>query len=107
VLAWYGAPTLALREAALALAVLLLLAVIDRRPATARAGLAGAVLLVVANSFAVQGGVSTLVGLLPLLLGSALAGTMTLAAWFGGAALLAVATRQPELEREAARAQLG
>ena len=104
VLAWYGAPTLALREAALALAVLLLLAVIDRRPATARAGLAGAVLLVVANSFAVQGGVSMLIDLLPLLLGFALAGTVTLAAWFGGAALLAVAARQPELEREAARA---
>ena len=107
VLAWYGAPTLALREAALALAVLLLLAVIDRRPATGRAGLPGAILLVVANSFAVQGGVSTLVGRLPLLLGFALAGTVTLAAWFGGAALLAVATRQPEQEREAARAQPG
>jgi hypothetical protein len=106
VLAWYAAPTLALREAALALAVLLLLAVIDRRPATGRAGLAGATLLVVANSFAVQGGVSTLVGMLPLLLGFALAGTVTLAAWFGGAALLAVAARQPEPEREAARAQL-
>ncbi|HEY6708599.1 MAG TPA: hypothetical protein VJB61_13530 [Actinomycetota bacterium] len=106
-LAWSGAPTVALREAALALAVLLLLAVIDRRPATARAGPAGAVLLVVANSFAVQAGVSTLVGRLPLLLGFALAGTVTLAAWFGGAALLAVATRQPELEREVARAPLG
>jgi hypothetical protein len=106
-LAWSGAPTVALREAALALAVLLLLAVIDRRPATGRATLPGAILLVVANSFAVQGGVSTLVGVLPLLLGFALAGTVTLAAWFGGAALLAVATRQPELEREVARAQPG
>jgi hypothetical protein len=94
-LAWSGAPTVALREAALALAVLLLLAVIDRRPATARAGLAGAVLLVVANSFVVQAGVSTLVGLLPILLGFALAGTVTLAAWFGGAALIAAAAAHP------------
>jgi len=94
-LAWYETPTVALREAALALAVLLLLAVIDRRPATTRAGLAAAVLLVVANSFAVQAGVSTLVGLLPLLLGFAVAGTVTLAAWFGGTALLAAAAARP------------
>jgi hypothetical protein len=94
-LAWYDAPTVALREAALAVAVLLLLAVIDRRPATASAGLAGAVLLVVANSFAIQAGASTLVVVLPQLLGFAVAGTVTLAAWFGGAALLAVATAHP------------
>ena len=40
-------------------------------------------------------GVSTLVGLLPILLGFALARTVTLAAWFGGAALLAVAVAHP------------
>jgi len=94
-LAWYGAPALGLREAALAVAVLLLLAVVDRRPATARAGLAGAALLVVANSFAIQAGVSTLVGVLPTLLGFAIAGTVTLAAWFGAAALLSVAAAHP------------
>jgi hypothetical protein len=94
-LAWYDAPTVALREAALAVAVLLLLAVIDRRPATASAGPAGAVLLVVTNSFAIQAGASTLVVVLPQLLGFAVAGTVTLAAWFGGAALLAVAAAHP------------
>jgi hypothetical protein len=94
-LAWYDAPTVALREAALALAVLLLLAVIDRRPATAGAGLAGAVLLVVANSFAVQAGVSALVGLAPQLLWFAVASTITLAAWFGGAILLSVTAAHP------------
>jgi len=93
-LTWYG-PAVALREAALAAAVLLLLAAVDRRPATAGAGLAGAVLLVVANSFAVQAGVSALVGVLPLLLGSAAASTVTPATWFGGAALLAVAAARP------------
>ena len=98
-LALYGAPAVALREAALAVAVLLLLAVVDRRPATARAGLAGAALLVVANSFAIQGGVSTLVGLLPPLLGFAAAGTVTLAAWFGGAALLSVAVAKAPVSR--------
>jgi len=101
-LAWYDAPTLALREAALALAVLLLLAVIDRRPATARAGLAGAVLLVVANSFAIQAGVSALVGLVPPLLGFAVVGTVPLAAWFGGAALLSVAAAHPTPEEPGA-----
>jgi hypothetical protein len=94
-LAWYDAPNLALREAALALAVLLLLAVIDRRSATAGAGLVGAVLLVVANSFAVQAGVSALVGLAPQLLWFAVASTITLAAWFGGAVLLTVAAAHP------------
>ena len=94
-LAWYDAPTVALREAALAVAVLLLLAVIDRRPAAASAGLAGAVLLVAANSFAVQAGVSAVVGRAPQLLWFAVAGTVTLAAWFGGAALLAVTTAHP------------
>jgi hypothetical protein len=94
-LAWYDAPTVALRDAALAVAVLLLLAVIDRRPAAASAGLAGAVLLVAANSFAVPVGVSAVVGRAPQLLWFAVAGTVTLAAWFGGAALLAVATAHP------------
>jgi hypothetical protein len=97
-LAWSGAPVVALREAALALAVLLLLAVIDRRPTPAGAGLAGAVLLVVANSFAIQAGVSTLVVVLPQLLGFAVASTVALAAWFGGAALLAVAAAHPATE---------
>jgi hypothetical protein len=94
-LAWYDAPTVALREAALAAAVLLLLAVIDRRPAPARPALAGAALLVVANSFAVQAGVSAVVGPGPQLLWFAVAGTITLAAWFGGAALLAVTAAHP------------
>jgi hypothetical protein len=94
-LAWSGAPTVALREAALALAVLLLLAVIDRRPATAGAALAGAVLLVVANSFAIQAGVSSLVVVLPQLLGFAIATTVALTAWFGGAALLAITVALP------------
>jgi hypothetical protein len=93
-LAWYDAPTVALREAALAVAVLLL-AVIDRRPAAASAGLAGAVLLVAANSFAVQAGVSAVVGRAPQLLWFTVASTVTLAAWFGGAALLAVAAAHP------------
>jgi hypothetical protein len=94
-LAWYDAPTVALREAALALVVLLLLAVVDRRPTTARAGLAGAVLLVMANSFAIQAGVSAVAGLGPQLLWFAVAGTVTLAAWSGGAVLLTVAVAHP------------
>jgi hypothetical protein len=94
-LGWYDAPTLALREGALALAVLLLLAVVDRRPVTARAALAGTVLLMVANSFAIQAGVSFLVGLAPSLLWFAVAVAITLAAWFGGAALLSVAAAHP------------
>ena len=89
-LVWSGAPSVALQEAALALAVLLLLAVIDRRPATAGVALAGAVLLVVASSFVIQAGVSSLVVVLPQLLGSAIATTVALTASFGGAALLAV-----------------
>jgi hypothetical protein len=92
---WYDAPILVLREAALALAVLLLLAVVDRRPAMARAGLAGAALLVVANSFSIQAGASALVVVSPQLLGSAVAGAVALAAWFGGAALLAVSAADP------------
>jgi hypothetical protein len=94
-LVWSGAPTVALQEAALALAVLLLLAVIDRRPATAGVALAGAVLLVVANSFVIQAGVSSLVVVLPQLLGSAIATTVALTASFGGAALLAITVALP------------
>jgi hypothetical protein len=94
-LAWYDAPSVGLREAALAVAVLLLLAVTERRPPTARAGLAGAVLLVAASSFAVQAGVSALVERLPQPLGFAIAGAVPLAAWFAGAALVAVAAAHP------------
>jgi hypothetical protein len=94
-LAWYDAPAVGLREAALAVAVLLLPAVAERRPPAARAGLAGAVLLVAASSFAVQAGVSALVERLPQPLGFAVAGVVPLAAWFAGAALLAVAAAHP------------
>ena len=38
---------------------------------------------------------STLVGVLPTLRGFAIAGTVTLAAWFGAAALLSVAAAHP------------
>jgi hypothetical protein len=98
-LAWYGAPTVALREATLAVAVLLLLAAADRRPAGAVAGagpgLAGAALLVVASSFTVQAGLSALVGWGPQLLGAAAVATVPLAAGFAGAALVAVALARP------------
>jgi hypothetical protein len=94
-LAWYDAPAVGLREAALAVAVLLLPAVAERCPPAARAGLAGAVLLVAASSFAVQAGVSALVERLPQPLGFAVAGVVPLAAWFAGAALLAVAAAHP------------
>jgi hypothetical protein len=90
-LAWSGAPTVALREAALAAAVLLLLAAAHRRPAAAGAGLTGAALLVAASSFAVQAAVAALADRLPPALLSAVAAAVPTAAWFAGAALLAVA----------------
>ena len=95
-LAWYGLPDTVLRSAAMALAILLLLAVTDRRPVmdrgAARAGLAGAILLVAVQSVAIQAAIGTLAaGPLPQVVTFALIGAGPMVAWFAGAALVAVA----------------
>ena len=94
-LAWYGLPDALLRAGALGLAIVLLLAVADRGPAmdrgAARAGLAGAAMLVVVQSVAVQAGVGALAALLPQVPAFAFVGASTMVAWFAGAALVAVA----------------
>jgi hypothetical protein len=96
---WDGVAAAVLRAATIGLAVLLLLAVADRRLGldrrAARAGLAGGVLLVAAESVALQAGVGLLVQLLPVPLWFGLLGATPALAWFAGAALIVVAAAQP------------
>jgi hypothetical protein len=100
VLLWPGVLLSAARVAAAGLAVVLVFVVADRRPALARpaakAGLAGALLLVLAWSFSLQLVISWLVPHLPQTLGSAIFGAPVLLAGFTGTALLAVAAAAPQ-----------
>jgi hypothetical protein len=100
VLLWPGVLLPAARVAAAGLAVVLVFVVADRRPALARpaakAGLAGALLLVLAWSFSLQLVISWLVPHLPQTLGSAIFGAPVLLAGFTGTALLAVAAAAPQ-----------
>jgi hypothetical protein len=100
VLLWPGVLLSAARVAAAGLAVVLVFVVADRRPAlarpAARAGLAGALLLVLAWSFSLQLLISWLVPQLPPTLGSAIFGAPVLLAPFAGTALLAVAAAAPQ-----------
>ena len=62
----------------------------------ARAGLAGAILLVVAWSLALQLGIGWLVPLLPQALGAVVLSAPVLLAGFAGTALVAVAAAAPQ-----------
>ena len=101
VLRWPGVLLSAARVTAVGLATVLVFVVADRRPAlarpAARAGLAGALLLVLAWSLSLQLGISWLVPLLPQTLGSAIFGAPVLLAGFAGTALLAVATAAAQM----------
>jgi hypothetical protein len=98
-LIWPGVLLSAIRAAAVALAVVLAFVVADRRPAltrpAARAGLAGALLLVLAWSLTPQLATSWLASLLPQALAAAAFGPVMLAS-FAGTALLAVAAAAPQ-----------
>ena len=88
------------RVAATGLAVVLVFVLADRRPAmawpAARAGLAGAILLVVAWSLALQLGIGWLVPLLPQGLGAVVLSAPVLLTGFAGTALVAVAAAAPQ-----------
>ena len=98
---WYSVLLLVLRAVTLGLAVVLVLVVLDRRPAMARrparAGLAGAALLALGSSVLVQAAVAHLVPLLPQIVGLALFGAVFVVVEFAGTALLAVAAVEAPL----------
>ena len=99
-LVWQGVSVWILRGAAVGLAIVLAFVVLDRRPGlsrpAARAGLAGAVLLALAWSLAVQLATSWLVPLLPAALWPGLSVAPVVLAGFAGTALLAVAAAAPQ-----------
>ena len=100
VLLWPGVLLSAGRAAAAGSAVVLAFVIADRRPAmarpAARAGLAGAILLVLAWSLTLQLGISWLVPLLPQTLGSVVLSAPVLLTGFAGTALVAVAAAAPQ-----------
>jgi hypothetical protein len=104
VLTWYGVLVVAMRATAVGLAVVLAFVVLDRRPGLSRpaagAGLAGAVLLALAWSLAVQVGSSWLVPHLPQVLVPGLFVAPAVLAGFAGTALLAVAAADPQASRD-------
>lgn len=104
VLAWYGVLVVAMRATAVGLAIVLAFVVLDRRPGLSRpaagAGLAGAVLLALAWSLAVQVGSSWLVPHLPQVLVPGLFVAPAVLAGFAGTALLAVAAADPQASRD-------
>jgi hypothetical protein len=104
VLTWDGVLVSATRAAAVGLAVVLAFVVLDRHPAlsppASRAGLAGAVLLALSWSLAVQVGASWLIPSLPQVLIPAVFATPTILGGFAGTALLAVAAADPHRPRD-------
>jgi hypothetical protein len=100
VLTWYGALVLAMRATAVGLALVLVLVVLDRRPGLSRPaaqdGLAGAVLLALAWSLAVQVAAGWLVPHLPQVLAPGLFAAPVVLGGFAGTALLAVAAADPQ-----------
>jgi hypothetical protein len=103
-LTWYGVLVVAMRATAVGLAVVLAFVVLDRRPGLSRpaagAALAGAVLLALAWSLAVQVGSSWLVPHLPQVLVPGLFVAPAVLAGFAGTALLAVAAADPQASRD-------
>jgi hypothetical protein len=104
-LTWYGVLVSATRAAGVGLAVVLAFVVLDRRPAlsrpAARAGLAGAALLALAWSLAIQVGATWLVPRLPQVLIPAIFAAPTILAGFAGTALLTVAAADPQRSKDA------
>ena len=103
-LGWYGLLVVAMRAAAVGLALVLVFVVLDRGPGmprpAAQAGLTGAALLALAWSLAVQVALSWLVPHLPQVLVPGLAAAPGALAGFAGTALLAVAAADPQAPRE-------
>jgi hypothetical protein len=99
VLTWYGVLASVVGAVALGLAVVLLLVVLDRRAGMAgrpaRAGRAGAILLVLGSSVLAQSAVGFLAPLLPQALAFAVLDVAFVLAWFAGTALLTVAAAGP------------
>ena len=105
-LTWDGILVSATRAAAVGLALVLAFVILDRRPAlsppASRAALAGAVLLALSWSLAVQVGASWLIPSLPQVLIPAVFATPTILGGFAGTALLAfAAAADPHRSREA------
>jgi hypothetical protein len=100
VLTWYGVLAVATHAAAVALALALVFVLLDRRPAlprpAAQAGLAGAVLLALAWSLAVQVAMGWLIPHLPQVLVPGLFAAPVVLGGFAGTALLAVAAADPQ-----------
>jgi hypothetical protein len=99
-LAWYGVLVVAMRAAAVGLALVLVFVLLDRRPGlpqpAAQAGLAGGALLVLAWSMTVQVATSWLVPHLPQILVPGLFVAPLVLGGFAGTALLAVAAADPQ-----------
>jgi hypothetical protein len=104
-LAWYGVLVVAMRAAAVGLALVLGFVLLDRRPGLPRpaagAGLAGAALLVLAWSLAVQLALSWLVPHLPQVLMPGFSVAPAVLGGFAGTALLAVAAAAPQTRSSA------
>lgn len=106
-LLWPGVLLSAGRAAATGSAIALAFVVADRRPAMARAGLAGAILLVLAWSLTLQLGISWLVPLLPQALGWLILSAPVLLTGFAGTALVAVAAAAPQAPSRATVSRRG
>jgi hypothetical protein len=104
-LAWYGVLVVAMRAAAVGLALVLGFVVLDRRPGLPRpaagAGLAGAALLALAWSLAVLLALSWLVPHLPRVLMPGFSVAPAVLGGFAGTALLAVAAAAPQTRSSA------
>jgi hypothetical protein len=104
-LTWYGVLVVTMQATAVGLALVLVFVLLDRRPALSRpaagAGLAGAALLALAWSLAVQTATSFLVPYLPQVLVPGLFVAPVVLGGFAGTALLAVAAADPQASRDA------